>query len=182
MLEDICFSPPVEENSVACAGCIFLRPRHCFPVWTEALCFEDSSCLRALQGPGATLSGYFLKDLRPAQSQAMTAAAIDPYGMCPLGSACHKKGSKFGWSWTISVQWKHFSFCKHQLKDRDDIAAHDSQEEGTMPSQYLCILCLDFSFCQHMILQTLMYAACFERKIFYHIFLWSRQLVAVTTQ
>lgn len=31
MLEDTCFSPPIEENSVACAGCIISEARALFP-------------------------------------------------------------------------------------------------------------------------------------------------------
>lgn len=31
MLENICFSPPIEEKSVACAGCIISEARALFP-------------------------------------------------------------------------------------------------------------------------------------------------------
>lgn len=51
-----------------------------------------------LHCPGTTPSGYFLKDLRPACSQVMIPGTIHPYGMSPLGAACHQRGSKFAWS------------------------------------------------------------------------------------
>lgn len=112
MLEDICFSPPTEENSVTSVGCIISEAKALFPCLERGFLLWGQQLLPVCSPlPWATPSGYFLKDLRSTHSQAMTAGAIHPYSVYPLGTACHKKGSKCGWSWTISVQRKHFSLC-----------------------------------------------------------------------